>query len=178
MKQCCWLLAIAGMGLLLQCTNVDSSRLGDFNSLKNETSPLPVETAGAGKDGGSLPTCAAPDAGACAISFATDIVPLFDAKGVGACASSNCHGPGTTSITKLTSGDAKQMWQALTSRVQSGTTRRYIDPCSSDPDAGYFVCNNAGDITCGIRMPPAPATLPDSDLTKIKTWLKCGAPNN
>jgi hypothetical protein len=175
-----WSLAAAipcALSVAVACSGVDASRLGDFNALKNESAPVPGLVGGAAtKDAGAV-ACTPPDAAAaCTTSFKTDIVPIFSKTGSGQCANgSGCHGKGGQYV--LDDANPPAMWTALTSRALSGSTRKYVDPCSADPNSGYLLCNLAGDIACGQKMPLG-TPLPDTDIAKIKAWLTCGAPNN
>jgi hypothetical protein len=58
----------------------------------------------------------------------------------------------------------------------------YINAASTDPAQSTIECNLQG--ACGAEaMPKAgpPANAPPAtatDIAKVDTWLKCGAPNN
>ena len=56
--------------------------------------------------------------------------------------------------------------------------KAYINPCSTDDTQSTMYCNVlAAPGTCGVHM-PSTGQLPADAVTKIQTWLKCGAPNN
>ena len=167
---------LAGAFATWACSAVDQSKIGDYNALKNEKVPEPT-SGGGGDGGGVLCNGAGPiDAGACDASFKTDIVPLLSAAGEGKCSAAGCHD--TTTNPVLPDNNAAAMWSALTAQVQAGSTRRYADPCSTDPNAGYMLCNLKKDSTCGSPMPRGVAAMSQPSLDKIQAWLACGAPNN
>lgn len=167
---------LAGAFAMWACSAVDSSKVGDYNALKNEKVPEP--TSSGGGEAGALFNCAAPiDAGACDASFKTDILPIFNASGEGGCAKGGCHDPKAATDPPMQDNDPAQMWNALAAKTQPGTTRHYLDPCTTNPETGYMLCNLKKDPTCGKPMPIG-ATLTQPSIDKIQAWLACGAPNN
>ncbi|NOU33929.1 MAG: hypothetical protein HOO96_39050 [Polyangiaceae bacterium] len=169
---------LAGAFAMWACSAVDASKVGDYNALKNEKVPEP--TSGGGDGGGGV-VCSGKgpiDAGACDASFKTDIVPIFNAAGEGACAKSGCHDPKSATDPPMQDNDPNQMWNSLAGKTQPGTTRHYLDPCTTDPNTGYMLCNLKKDPTCGKPMPLGLPALTQPSIDKIQAWLACGAPNN
>lgn len=171
-------LAISFAGVVNACSAVEQSKRGNFNAFENATPPqppqveagacTPPEAGGGGGEGG---------AGGCAVSFKTDVAPLFAIAGPGKCGNgSGCHGPGSSVPPLLPDGNTDALWKGLTEHAKDG--RRYADYCSTDPESGYLLCNLRGDQGCGRAMPLGAPPLAAGDLDKIKTWLTCGSPNN
>jgi hypothetical protein len=131
---------------------------------------------------GSKPKCVTAggtlaDSGTCTVSFATDVLGAFGTAG---CSDPNCHGGVTPrNEPRIEPSDGPAMWlefQAFT--ISNG--KAYIDPCSTDDKVSMMGCNlyaagTAG--ACGVHMPTT-GQIPADAITKIETWLKCGAPNN
>jgi hypothetical protein len=131
-------------------------------------------------------TACNPDPG-CTVHWATDIFTgILD--GPAGCTSSACHGSGKGGIT-LVSGQSTDAYNALlgyTLLSVPGPAKKYIVPC--DPAASGFPCNMvlAADggadpyPPCGFSMPfgAGAAALTLDQLTKIGTWITCGAPDN
>jgi len=99
----------------------------------------------------------APSAGG-AVSFAQDVLPIFDAK----CKA--CHG-------------SFGGWSAAD--YDSVTTSGDHAPVivASDPDGSLLVQKLRGTQTTGGSMPPG-SKLSDDEITTIVNWVKAGAPNN
>ena len=131
---------------------------------------------------GSKPKCVAAgqalaDGGTCAVSFAKDVLAAF---GTADCANPQCHG-GTTprNEPRIEPADAPAMWQEFQAFTIS-TGKGYINPCSTDDTQSAMACNllaAGAPGACGTHM-PSTGQLPAAAVTKIQTWLKCGAPNN
>jgi hypothetical protein len=131
---------------------------------------------------GSKPKCVTAggmqvDSGTCTVSFAKDVLAEFGKAG---CADANCHGGATPrNEPRIEPSDGPAMWlefQAFT--ISDG--KSYIDPCTIDDKKMAMGCNlyAAGQAgACGVHMPSTGQLAPDV-VTKIETWLKCGAPNN
>ena len=130
---------------------------------------------------GAKPKCVAAggteaDAGMCAVSLAKDVLAIFGNAG---CSSPTCHGGLTPlNLPRIEPSDGPGMWQEFQAFTLSNG-KPYINPCSTDPTQSTMSCNlAAGPPTlCGTHMPQGSQIAP-ADITKIETWLKCGAPNN
>ena len=60
-----------------------------------------------------------------------------------------------------------------------GPSRPLIDTCSRDEDDSAILCNLTG--ACGVTMPKAgvASIQPTPEfLDALRSWLRCGAPNN
>lgn len=131
---------------------------------------------------GSKPKCvtaggALADGGVCAVTFSTDVLGAFGTAG---CSDPNCHG-GTTprNEPRIEPSEGPAMWQEFQAFTLSNG-KPYINPCSTDDKESMMGCNlyaagTAG--ACGVHMPTTGQLAPDV-ITKVETWLKCGAPNN
>jgi hypothetical protein len=110
------------------------------------------------------------------VSWKTTIFPVFESTGAAACGTQTCHG-GTDSPT-IVDGDPNTTFTNLTKYQING--KAYIATGDTNPADSEIECNTG--ITtpaCGIaQMPEAPGVLDSANLTNIKTWLACGAPNN
>jgi hypothetical protein len=127
---------------------------------------------------GAALKCGTPvDAGACAVSFKTDVLGAF---GLANCASASCHGGATPrNVPRIEPSEAPSMYQAFQAFTIS-TGQPYINPCSTDGTKSGMACNlvAAGAAGgCGVHMPQG-AQMPADAIAKINTWLKCGSPNN
>jgi len=111
------------------------------------------------------------DASACAVSFKTDILPLF-----GVCV--NCHGTSGNKPAILVA-DANATWNALAAFTVPKVSRPLVNPCSTAVADSVLVQTVDKSVSAserGALMPPGQG-LP-SDVPKIKQWVQCGAPNN
>jgi hypothetical protein len=130
---------------------------------------------------GSKPKCVASggalaDAGTCTVSFAKEVLAIYGTAG---CGDVNCHGGATPrNLPRIDPGEPTAMWQEFQAFTLSNG-KPYINPCSIDPAQSTISCNlAAGPPTlCGTHMPQGGQIQP-TDIAKIETWLKCGAPNN
>ncbi len=91
------------------------------------------------------------------------------------CANAGCHSPGSKDPTVDTSdAGATATWAALVA-YKIGE-KRYVDPCSVDPNDSAIMCNlTFSQGKCGTPMPQA-QTLGAADKDAVEKWLKCGAP--
>lgn len=115
------------------------------------------------------------DAGVCAVSFSKDVLGAFGTAG---CANPNCHGGATPrNEPRIEPSDGPAMWQEFQAFTIT-TGKPYINPCSIEdtPEASTIYCNLLA-TSCGVHMPSG-GQLPPDAVTKIQTWVKCGAPNN
>jgi len=160
---------------------------GGPNALAGQRQPgatVDVEAEGGATDPtsiGSKPKCVSSggmevDGGMCAVSFAKDVLAIYGTAG---CSEVTCHG-GATPLNqpRIEPSDGPGMWQEFQAFTLSNG-KPYINPCSADPTQSTISCNlAAGPPTlCGTHMPQGGQITP-ADITKIETWLKCGAPNN
>ncbi len=144
-----------------------------------------VDEAGAQTGGtavGSKPKCVTAggslvDGGACAVSFSKDVLGAFGTAG---CSSPSCHGGATPrNEPRIEPSDGPAMWQEFQAfTITNG--KIYVNPCSTDDKQSMMGCNlyaTGAPGACGIHMPTTGQLAPDV-VTKVETWLKCGAPNN
>lgn len=138
--------------------------------------------ASSGTAVGSKPKCVTAggtqvDAGTCAVSFSKDVLGAF---GTADCANPNCHGGATPrNEPRIEPSDPAAMWQEFQAFTIS-TGKPYINPCSTDDKQSQMGCNLYAGGTpgaCGVHM-PSTGQIPADVVTKVETWLKCGAPNN
>lgn len=145
-----------------------SDNLGDGGA----SSTLPGSSPKCVTAGGTLA-----DGGTCAVSFKTDVLGAF---GTADCANPNCHGGVTPrNEPRIEPSDAPAMWQEFQAFTISNG-KPYINPCSTDDKLSMMGCNlyaAGAPGACGVHMPTTGQLAPDV-ITKIETWLKCGAPNN
>ena len=143
-----------------------------------------IETDGGGSTMvlGSKPKCVVAgmmqvDGGTCAVSFQKDVLGAFGSAG---CSDPNCHGGATPrNEPRIEPSDGPAMWQEFQAFTIS-TGKAYINPCSIDPAGSAMGCNllaTGAAGACGVHM-PSTGQLPADAITKVNTWLKCGAPNN
>jgi len=126
-------------------------------------------TVGGKCDGGEPP-----EAGACSVSFANDIMP----KLIESCGSATCHATPAGAAPQMDRASAVNTYANFIKQKAIGG-KPYIDICTTDKTASGIACNIAG-TPCGTGMPLGGAgSLATSPLaTSIDTWLTCGAPNN
>jgi hypothetical protein len=191
--------ALASLGsvvALLACTTdyqtgLDDPAFGAPNALAGQKQPgsSTEQTTGKGSgeggassSGGTQAACVAAggtllaDAGACAVSFKTDVLGAFG-KSTPQCSLPSCHGGASPQYPpRIDPGDPASMYPELAAfKLSNG--KPYLNPCSTDPAASSLECNLAAAGGCGTHMPQG-GQLAAEDLTKIDTWVKCGAPNN
>ncbi|WP_394836873.1 hypothetical protein LVJ94_08190 [Pendulispora rubella] len=119
------------------------------------------------------------DAGPCRVSWKTQIFPSLAATGSLGCGKTSCHNAGGTSPT-ISAENATDAWNQLVAHSFSKDPKKdkkYINPCSVDPDDSAILCDLDGQKTCGKGMPPGSGGSPD-DVKNITDWVKCGSPNN
>jgi hypothetical protein len=112
----------------------------------------------------------------CTVSWASQVYPILESTGHGACGTSTCHG-GATAPT-IVDGNAGLTYTNLTAYTINGS--KYVAAGNTNPTASSIQCNTgATQPACGLGvMPLAPGALTAADHTTIQTWLACGAPNN
>ncbi len=180
--------------VVLACTTdyqrgVDDPNFGAPNALAGQKQPgtssaatpdTPGSTPGAG--GGAQPACVKSngtliDGGACAVSFAKDVLP---ALGAGNCQIVGCHGGATPqSPPRVDPADGPAMWTEFAAFTLTNG-KPYINPCSTDPAASAIAQNVDGTApkgSGGVIMPLGTQGLPAA-VAKITEWQKCGSPNN
>lgn len=166
--------------IVLGCNLDAGTHYGDHAGLSKENLPAPP-IVDSGSNLGSLCNGKGPiDAGACSVSWKTDIWPMMSSpSGVWKCGDSKCHGGQVNAPYNLSSED-----NAYMSLVAWSTNNKvYINPCTTDPDASSFLCNLSTTSACGSRMPYTDNVLGSgpalpADYAKLETWVKCGAPKN
>jgi hypothetical protein len=129
-------------------------------------------TAACVKAGGQL----LGDAGACTVSFKTDVLGALGGAQP-TCSSTTCHGGvSPPNPPRIDPGDPAGMYTEFVGfKLSNGAP--YINPCSTDPTKAGMECNLATANPCGSHMPQGGQLAADA-ITKIDTWLKCGSPNN
>lgn len=143
-------------------------------------------SGGAGADGGPWPggdDASAPSGGdagsvtpSCAVSWSNDVYPLFQASGRGQCASSQCHGGGSSPA--IAASDPAGTYATLTTFQLNGGL--YIAPGDTNPADSMIECNlSITQPACGaLPMPASPGAVTGADKQTIDTWIRCGAPQN
>lgn len=105
-----------------------------------------------------------------AVSFATDIQPIFDNSCVG------CHNPGgPASLLDLSSGTAYANLVNIASVQDAGLTM--VVPGNSAQSFLFQKVNEASP-SVGDRMPKNNDPLSAETIAKIKEWIDDGAKNN
>jgi len=166
------LAVVIGAALVAACALDDGHKYGNPSGLQRGNLPGPT----ASSDGGGGGDAAQCDAGACAVSFMTNIWPKMSATGAWKCADGKCHG-GNANSPAIDSPD--KAYQSMQTYTIGG--KPYVLPCSTDPTASTFVCNLQG--TCGQKMPLADITVMPTaptaqEIMDVQTWVACGAPYN
>jgi len=191
------LIAFFGAGALMQACggDVDAAHYGPPNGLNGKApsvvgdtgAPAPTGT-GTGPGGSSLCGGKGPiDAGACAVSWKTDIYPQMQPTGHWKCSdTAACHGSKASGVTPLIDPtNASTAYDQLSAYSVTGNgSKPYISPCSTDPTASSIVCNTKTANACGAlpmpvtSNPPGGAALTADEAQKLATWVGCGSPNN
>ncbi len=117
------------------------------------------------------------DGGACAVSFAKDVLP---ALGNSTCTQTSCHGGATPpSPPRIEPSDPSGMWTEFASFKMNTGGLPYINPCSTDKTKSGIACNLYATGACGVKMPlGGTPQVAQADIDKIEQWLACGSPNN
>ncbi len=91
------------------------------------------------------------------------------------CAQIGCHNAGGTKPNVFTDGASPAIatWNEFVTYQVGG--KRYVDPCSTDPNMSGILCNlNFSTGVCGSAMPKG-KTLGAADKAMVEKWLTCGA---
>ena len=112
----------------------------------------------------------------CAVSWKTNVFPLFESTGTGACGNAACHG-GTNPPTVVDNDPATTYKNLSVYNINGKPVFKTGDTTPSDSS---IECDLGMQTPiCGIAaMPEAPGVLAGADRTTIDTWVKCGAPDN
>jgi hypothetical protein len=183
--------SVLGACALLGACGVEETKYVGPEALRGKEPPPPsVPITGAGVPEGGAPGAlcngAGPvDGGPCAKSWKTDIYePLI--KGAWKCTNEICHLEGNENQAAyqpaMSDKDATRAWNQLV--AYSVTSKRYVDPCTTDPAVSAITCNLVSPA-CGLAQMPYTGlglqgvtnATPDQ-LAVVATWLQCGAPNN
>lgn len=186
---CAVAIGVSATIALVACTtdyqkNLDDPLFGNPNALANETQPGPTGSGGSsGSSATATPSCVTSggklvEAGTCAVSFKTDILGAF--KAANCQTAGSCHG-GTTppNQPRIDPTDPAGMYSEFTT-FKLSTGKVYVNPCSTDDTQSAMAANvdtTAAATDRGTLMPPG-LGLTAAQVTSIRTWLKCGAPNN
>lgn len=176
-----WLGAFGGVAftgaIVLACTTdyqkgVDDPNYGGPNALSNTKAPpafgsTATGDSDAGSSGLKCGTAVTPDP-ACTVSFKDKILPTLTAT----CVGSSCH----TTTDPIITADAKTTYDNFV-KFATSVNKFYINPCSKDDTQSIFACNLEGATGCGVKMPLS-GTYDAAKIADIRTWLKCGSPNN
>jgi hypothetical protein len=110
------------------------------------------------------------------VSWASDVYPLLQASGHGQCASSQCHGGGSSPV--IADSDPVGAYTTLTTFMLNGGL--YIAPGDPNPADSMIECNlSVTQPACGaLPMPAAPGAVTATDKQTIDTWIRCGSPQN
>jgi hypothetical protein len=107
------------------------------------------------------------------VSFANDVVPIFDAVNGAGCLTASCHGePFPSSNYVLTSYE---------SVFGPGVEAKFFKTCNvvpGDPSASYLLEKLLPNPRAGVRMPNLRPPLSDAQIEIIRTWILEGAQNN
>ena len=184
-----FMLGMSGLGLYACTTDyqkgLEDPAYGAPNALAGQAPPTPFDPKAVSDEGGATqtgkPTCGDPvDGGSpCAVTF-TEILTEFGASGTLACAATSCHG-GATPVAepKIALEDPAGTYIAFEKFQISEGGKRFVNPCSLDPNESAILCNiKKGGGGCGTLMPLGGGQAEQPLLTKIETWIKCGSPNN
>ncbi len=158
---------LLGLGVATACGPDQGPPYGGANALQGVSTPILAAKAG------SCGTEVSDNN--CSVKFANDIMPILKQNG---CVS--CHQ--STSLPRLTEEAAATYESMLAWTLNASSTDpaapRYLNPCSKDAKASFFLCNLQKDgatAKCGIHMPTG-GQISDDALAKVKTWVECGAP--
>jgi hypothetical protein len=166
---------------------LEDPHFGLPNSLAGQTQPGPsTDTAPAGGTSGGAASSilcvkngqTEVDAGACTVSFKTDVLGAFNTA---QCAQASCHG-GTNpqNQPRIDPNDGPGTWNQFAAfKITVG--KLYIDPCSTDPTQSAIAANVDGTANAadrGTLMPQGSNGLTADVVAKIKAWVACGSPNN
>lgn len=191
-----WLLPCAvasGVIVIGACTTDYQQGKGDPsyggpNALAGQRPPgATIDSAGDGGTTtgtvvGSKPRCvnaggSLADGGTCTVTFSKDVLGAFGTAG---CSNPSCHGGVVPrNEPRIEPSDPAAMWQEFQALTISNG-KPYINPCTTDDKQSMIACNLYASTTpgaCGVHMPTTGQLAPDV-ITKIETWLKCGAPSN
>ena len=110
------------------------------------------------------------------MSWTTDVFPLLESTGSGACGSATCHASGAQLPTILDANPTGTYNSLKGYTLING--KPYIAPGDTNLADSTMDCDLVT-MACGAnRMPLAPGVLSATQLTTIDTWLGCGAPDN
>jgi hypothetical protein len=140
------------------------------------TQPPPASDGGtpSGDDSGTTGTEAG-GTGACAVSWATDVFPMLESTGSGACGSAACHASGAQ-LPAVLDGNPTGTYNSFVNFTLLNNTG-YITP-GANAASSPIDCNLVT-ATCGPAMPVAgTGTLSATQKQTIDTWVKCGVPMN
>lgn len=104
------------------------------------------------------------------VSFANDLVPLFENSG---CLSAGCHG-GTFPSSGYSLADYESAFEA-------GDDANEFEICPivpGDPENSYLVEKISPNPRTGARMPFLDAPLTEEQIELVRTWINEGAPDN
>jgi hypothetical protein len=170
-------LVLVGGAVLVACDLEVDTHYGPHSGLSKGNLPNPPVAEAGGGDGGA--TCGmVVDAGACSVSYATQIWPKM--SGTWHCSDANCHGAMVNEPYNL--DNATDAYNNLMAFMQINNVP-YINPCSTSPDASAFLCNVQSPACGSAQMPFPDSTLGSgpmstSDVQLVQTWVECGAPMN
>ncbi len=108
--------------------------------------------------------------GAPTVSFANDLMPLFENSG---CLSAGCHGGGLPS-----SGYRLGAYASAFDPGDQATDFGICPIVPGDPDASYMIEKLSPGPRTGARMPFLQAPLTAGEIELIRTWIAEGAANN
>jgi len=155
---------------------VDNSDLFKKGSGTTTSGGTPTATPTATSTPPSLPTASPPvpqpqPAPACDVSFATDVMQVFDQAG---CSDASCHGA-SLNAPEIDPTSPALTYKTITSFTLS-SGEAYVALGTTVPKASGMFCNFRGN--CGVRMPLGGDKLTSKQLSIMDTWLACGAPFN
>lgn len=143
--------------------------------------PPPAGDAGAPAATGDAGTTPTPESGTttlgCSVSWATDVFPMLESTGSGACGNTTCHANGAQPPTVL-DGNPGGTYNSFKGYMILDA-KGYITPGDTNVADSTIDCNLVTNACGAGVMPLSPAgALSQAQKTTIDTWVKCGAPEN
>lgn len=133
--------------------------------------------APAGDSGTTTGTDSGTSTMGCSVSWATDVFPMLESTGSGACGSGACHANGAQQPTVL-DGNAAGTYNTFKNYTLINAVG-YITPGNTNPANSSIDCDLVTGLCGANPMPLAPTgSLSQTQKTTIDTWVKCGAPEN
>lgn len=134
-------------------------------------SPLPGGNPDGGNGNEPLRCDVGEAIGETTVSYSSDIVPIFQARG---CLTSGCHGGGLPSFNY-----SLDTYEGVFGPGDSATALGICNVVPGEPDASFLVEKISSDTPrAGVRMPRDRPPLSDTEIELIRTWIAEGAAEN